>query len=431
MLEQIINKIQAIFSNKTLKKKLLFTLGIIALTRLLAHIPVPIVDVNRLRLIFASNQFLSFLNIFAGGTLAKFSIVAVGINPYITASIIMQLLGMVVPKIKEMQKDGEAGQAQLNQYMRLIAVPVAVVQAIATLALLNSQGLISNTNPSLMVVVVMTLVAGAMLLMWLGELISESGLGNGISMTLLAGIISQIPASLGQTFAVGDSSQTTTILVIGLMALAVIALVVFFNEAVRKVNIQYAKRIQGGRQIGGQQSHLPIKVNVAGVMPIIFAVSLMMLPSFLGKILTLAGREQLTAIGEWLTVTFSSNSLWYLVTYFILVFVFSYFSAIVFFNAEDISGELKKSGAFVPGIRPGGPTRKYLEFVVTRITFAGALFLALIAILPNLAQMITGIQALAVGGTSVLIVVSVILETAKQVDSQLLSENYDRYSKLK
>jgi len=430
VLEQIITKIQAIFANQALKKKLIFTLSIFALSRLLAHIPVPVVDVERLRLIFASNQFLSFLNLFAGGTLARFSIVAVGINPYITASIVMQLLGMVIPKIKEMQKEGEAGQAKLNQYMRIISVPVAAIQAVATLALLNSQGLLVNTQPSFMAIVILTLIGGSMLIMWLGELISEYGIGNGISMILLVGIVSQIPASIGQSFLAGDSGQLTVILVILALTLAVIALVVFFNEAVRKVNIQYAKRIQGGRQVGGQSSHLPIKVNVAGVMPIIFAVSLMMLPPFLGRVLTLSGREFLINLGERLNVVFSPTSIWYLVTYFVLVFVFSYFSAIIFFNAEDISEELKKSGAFIPGIRPGGPTRKYLEFVVTRVTFAGALFLASIAVLPTIAQMLTNIQALAVGGTSVLIVVSVILETAKQVESQLLSENYDRYTKL-
>jgi len=430
VLEQIITKIQAIFANQALKKKLIFTLVIFAITRLLAHIPVPIVDVERLKLIFAGNEFLSFLNLFAGGTLARFSIVAVGINPYITASIVMQLLGMVVPKIKEMQKEGESGQAKLNQYMRIISVPVAAIQAIATLALLNSQDLLISQQSSLMVIVVLTLIAGSMLMMWMGELISEYGIGNGISMILLAGILSQIPASIGQSFVAGNDGQLTVILVMLVLTLAVIALVVFFNEAVRKVNIQYAKRIQGGRQVGGQSSHLPIKVNVAGVMPIIFAVSLMMLPPFLGRILTLTGREFWVNLGEQLNIIFSPTSIWYLLIYFVLVFVFSYFSAIIFFNAEDISEELKKSGAFIPGIRPGGPTRKYLEYVVTRVTFAGAIFLASIAVLPTIAQMITGIQALAIGGTSLLIVVSVILETARQVESQLLNENYDRYSQL-
>jgi preprotein translocase subunit SecY len=430
VLEQIITKIQAIFANQALKKKLIFTLVIFAITRLLAHIPVPVVDVERLKLIFVSNEFLSFLNLFAGGTLARFSIVAVGINPYITASIVMQLLGMVIPKIKEMQKEGESGQAKLNQYMRIISVPVAAIQAIATLALLNSQDLLITQQTSFMVIVVLTLIAGSMLMMWLGELISEYGMGNGISMILLVGILSQIPASIGQSFVIGDDGQLTVILVVLALTLAVIALVVFFNEAVRKVNIQYAKRIQGGRQVGGQSSHLPIKVNVAGVMPIIFAVSLMMFPPFLGRVLTLTGREFWVNLGEQLNVIFSPTSIWYVLIYFVLVFVFSYFSAIIFFNAEDISDELKKSGAFIPGIRPGGPTRKYLEYVVTRVTFAGAIFLASIAVLPTIAQMITGIQALAIGGTSLLIVVSVILETAKQVESQLLSENYDRYSKL-
>lgn len=251
------------------------------------------------------------------------------------------------------------------------------------------------------------------------------------SLILLVGIVSQIPSSIGQSLLTGGENQLVTILVTLALILAVTALVVFFNEAVRKVNIQYAKRIQGGRQVGGQSSHLPIKINVAGVMPIIFAVSLMMVPSFLGRVLALTGKEFLINLGEKLSVAFAPTSIWYLITNFVLVFVFSYFSAIIFFNAEDISEELKKSGAFIPGIRPGGPTRKYLEFVVTRITLAGAIFLASIAVLPTVAQMITNIQSLAIGGTSLLIVVSVILETAKQIDSQLLSENYDHYSKLK
>ena len=431
VIEKIITTIQAIFSNKKLKNKLLFTLGIFFITRLLAHIPVPVVDIEQLKFIFASSDFLNFLNVFSGGTLSRFSIVAVGISPYITASIIMQLLGMLVPKIKEMQKGDESERAKLNQYMRLIAVPIAVVQSIAVIALLNSQNLMADASTAMMAVVIVTLVAGAMIMMWLGELINEYGLGNGISMILLAGIVSQIPGSVSQLFAASDSSQLSSILLILVMTVAVLFTVVFMNEAERKVPIQYAKRIRGGRQYGGQKTHLPIKVNIAGVMPIIFAVSLMMVPSFLGRILVLAKNDFLVSLGENVTVWFSPTSWIYLLTYFLLVFVFSYFSAMIFFNAEDISEELKKSGAFVPGIRPGNPTRQFLEFVVTRITFAGALFLATIAILPSLAQIVTGMQSLAIGGTSILIVVSVILETAKQVDSQLLSENYEKYSQLK
>lgn len=428
MLENFTKKIQAILANPKLKGKLLFTLAIFALTRVLAHIPVPVVDLDQLRYIFASNQFLNFLNLFAGGTLANFSIVAVGISPYITASIIMQLLGMVFPKIKEMQKEGEASRAKLNQYMRIGSVPIAVLQSISVLALLNSQGLLLEVGLSNIIIVVMTLVAGAVLMMWLGESINERGLGNGISMILLAGIISQIPSGIGSVIALLDTIPPMTLVTIGALLLGVVWMVVFMNEAVRKIQIQYAKRIRGGRQFGGQQTHLPIKVNVAGVMPIIFAVSLMMLPDFIGRMLLLASNPTLVSIGEKMTVYFATTSPVYLISYFVLVFAFSYFSAMIFFNAQDIADELKKSGAFMPGIRPGNATKKFLEFVVNRITFAGALFLASLAVLPSLAQLITGISSLAVGGTSVLIVVSVILETAKQLDSQLLSLNYEKYS---
>jgi preprotein translocase subunit SecY len=428
VLEKFLNKIQAILANPKLKSKLLFTLAIFALTRVLVHIPVPAVDLSQLKFLFASNQFLSFLNIFSGGTLSRLSIAAVGINPYITASIIMQLLGMVVPKIKEMQKEGEASRAKLNQYMRLMSVPIAIIQAISVIALLNSQHLLISNSAANMVTVITTLVAGSVVMMWLGELINEKGIGNGTSMILLAGIVSQAPSSIASLFTLADTTNLSSLLVIALLFLAVIGLVVFMNEATRKVPIQYAKRIRGGRQLGGQQTHLPIKVNVAGVMPLIFAVSLMMIPSFVGKLLTLTKNPTFINIGEKITIYFANTSAVYLITYFVLVFVFSYFSAIIFFNAQDISDELKKSGAFIPGIRPGSPTKKFLEFVVTRITFAGAIFLALIAILPSIAQIITGIQSLAIGGTSILIVVSVILETAKQINSQLLSENYEKYS---
>lgn len=430
VIEKIIAKIRAVFSNIKLRNKLLFTLAIFIITRILTHIPVPVVDVASLKYLFASSQFLSFLNIFSGGTLANFSIAAVGINPYITTSIIMQLMGMVVPKIKEMQKEDEASRAKLNQYMRMISVPIAAIQAISVIALLRSQNLLTSSDPAALAVVIVTLVAGAVVMMWLGELISEYGIGNGISMILLAGIVSQVPTFISQAFVTGQSNQLPVILSIAAFIVIVVALVVFMNEAQRKVTIQYAKRIRGSRQMGGQTTHLPIKVNVAGVMPIIFAVSLMMTPSFLGKILTMSSQPTLLSIGEKLTVWFSSSSWVYIISYALLVFVFSYFSAILFFKADDIADELKKSGAFIPGIRPGNATRRFLEFVVTRITFAGAIFLAMIAILPNLAQALTGIQSLAIGGTSILIVVSVVLETAKQIDSQLLSDNYDKYSHL-
>jgi len=427
VLEKLTAKLQTIFANKELRTKLIFTAAVFLIYRLLAHVPVPAVDIARLQQLFENNQFLNLLNVFAGGTLSQFSVMAVGINPYITASIILQLGGMVFPALKEIQKDGEAGRAKINQYTRLLTVPLAIVQSISIITLLRSQSLISTFEPLHLAAMVLTLVAGAMIVLWLGELITEYGIGNGVSMILFAGIISQLPTSFIQTLSVTSSDQYLVMGAFGLVFVVLIALIVFMNEAVRKVNIQYAKRQQGGRTFGGQTTHLPIKVNVAGVMPIIFAVTIMMAPQLISKLLMAVNQPTLKSIGQWIGIYFGATAPLYLITYFLVVFGFTYFSALIFFNAKDISDELKKSGAFVPGIRPGGPTKQFLEFVVTRITLAGAVFLGILALLPSLAQAFTGIQSLAIGGTSVLIVVSVILETAKQIDSHLIGQNYNKY----
>lgn len=427
MLEKLTAKLTAIFAHRELRNKLFFTAGVFLFYRLLAHIPVPAVDVASLQLLFANNQFLNLLNVFAGGTLSQFSVMAVGINPYITASIILQLGGMVFPALKEMQKDGEAGRAKINQYTRLLSVPLAIVQSVSIITLLRSQSLITTFEPLHLAAMVLALVAGSMIVLWLGELITEYGIGNGISMILFAGIVSQLPTMLVRTFSVTSSDQWLTLAAFAAMFIGLIGLIVFMNEAVRRVNIQYAKRQQGSRVLGGQTTHLPIKVNVAGVMPIIFAVTIMMVPSFLSRLLMAASQPALRNAGQQIGILFGQTAPLYLITYFLVVFGFTYFSALIFFNAGDISEELKKSGAFVPGIRPGGPTKTFLEYVVTRITLAGAIFLGLLAILPSLAQLFTGIQSLAVGGTSVLIVVSVVLETAKQIDSLLVGQNYQKY----
>lgn len=427
MLETALAKLRAIFANRELKRKLLFTALIFLVFRLLAHIPVPGVDLTRLGQLFAGNQFLSLLNVFAGGTLANFSIVAVGINPYITASIVVQLAGMVFPSVKALQKEGESGRAKLNQYTRFLTVPFAIAQSISIIALLNTQGLLVTQNILVIASMVLSIVAGAMIVLWLGELVTEYGLGNGISMVLFAGIVSQLPITAGQTLAVVTSAQTLTLLTFAGIFLGLVGLIVYVNEAVRRIPIQYARRQRGGKTYGGQMTHLPIKVNVAGVMPIIFAVTIMLAPSFVGRLLAASSNPTLITFGQQLTLWFQQTSPVYLITYFLLVFGFTFFSALIFFNAEDISEELKKSGAFVPGIRPGGATKKFLEYVVVRITLVGALFLGVLALLPSFAQILTGIQSLAIGGTSVLIVVSVILETAKQVDSMLVGQDYDRY----
>jgi preprotein translocase subunit SecY len=419
--------LQKILSTPEVRKKVLFTAAIFLVFRLLAHIPVPAVNILQLKAFFAGNQLLSFLNIFSGGTLSNFSVMAVGINPYITASIVIQLATLVLPALKEIQKDGEAGREKINQYTRLLSVPIAVVQSVSVLALLRSQNLLQSSDPLTVVTMIFTLVAGSMILMWLGELVSLYGIGNGISMVLFAGIVGQLPIALAQIFSVTSTQDLFRLGIFGAVFVGVIMLMVFMNEAIRKVTIQYAKRMRGAQTYGGQTTHFPIRINVAGVLPIIFAVSLMLIPSFVGRYLTTLNNVNLVKFGQNLTIWFTETSPIYMITYFLIVFTFTFFSALIFFNAEDISEELKKSGAFIPGIRPGGPTKKFLEFVVIRITLVGALFLGFIAVLPSVAQSFTNIQSLAIGGTSMLIVVSVVLETSKQIESLLVGQNYDKF----
>lgn len=426
-MQQITSQINKIWHTRSLRNKLLFTAVIILVFRFFAHVPVPGVDLVQLKMFFYNNQFLSLLNIFSGGTLANFSIVAVGINPYITSSIIMQLAAMVFPKIKEWRKDGEAGKEKLNQYTRLLSLPLAIVQSMSVLFLMQSQKLIASFDSLSLINLVITLVAGAMVLMWLGELVSLHGIGNGISMILLCGILSQLPTAVGQIYSATTSNQWFSLLVFTAVLVVIIGLIVFMNESLRKVPIQYAKRQRGTQNYGRYQTHLPIRVNVSGVMPIIFALSIMLVPSFLSKVMIDSGKPALLEIGQNLAVWFSPTSLVYIAVYFAVVFVFSFVSALIFFNVEDIATELKKSGAFIIGIRPGAATKKYLEYLVNRITVASAIFLGLIAVMPSIVQNVSGISSLALGGTSALIVVSVILETAKQVDSQLVEQNYDQY----
>lgn len=426
-MQKVVDIIKRIFANKELRKKFLFTALIFAIFRFFAHVPVPAVDVAQLQKFFQNSQFFGLLNVFSGGTLSRFSVMAIGINPYITASIIFQLATMIFPQLKELSKEGEAGRERINQYTRFLAVPLAVIQSISVLILLNTQNLIQNKTPLVLVAMIMTMVAGSMMLMWLGELVTLYGIGNGISMVLFAGIVGQLPVAITQFFSASTSDQYLTSVMISAVFLVVIAGMVVVNEAVRKVNIQYAKRIRGSRLYGGQTTHLPLKVNTAGVLPIIFSVSIMLVPAFLGRLLATSDQVQLAIIGQKLQVWFSTTSWIYSVTYFCIVFMFTYFSTLVFFNTEDLSDELKKSGAFVPGVRPGKPTQELLNYIITRITFVGACFLGAIALLPSVVQHATGISSLAVSGTGMLIVVSVVLETSKQVESLLVSQNYDKF----
>ncbi len=421
--------VQRIWSTRELRKRILFTLAVIAVFRFFAHIPVPAVQVDKLHSLFAQNQFLSLVDIFSGGTLANFSVMAVGIGPYITASIIMQVATMLFPKLKELSKEGESGQATINQYTRLLAVPVGIVQSISMLLLLNSQGLISTSDPMRLLAMLVTLVAGTMIILWMGELVTQYGIGNGVSLVILAGIVGRIPISFAQTLSISQTINPFSLIIVLVLGAAVIASMVFMNEAIRRVTIQYAKRIRGSKVYGGQSTYLPLRINQAGVLPIIFAVSMMLIPSFLAGIFQTSGNAQLVSIATFIHTSLTPTSLLYNVVYFLLVVVFTYFSTAVFFNPKDLAEDLKKSGAFVPGIRPGASTEKHLTFIITRITLAGALFLGIVAILPSLAQQMTGITTLSIGGTGLLIVVSVILETQKQIQSLLVSQNYDKYIK--
>lgn len=425
-MKAILHYIQKLWASHDFRKRLLFTLLAFAIFRLLAHIPAPGIDAQVVKSLFADTQYLSLLNLLSGGTLANASLVALGISPYITASIIMQLAALVFPSLKELQKDGESGKQRVNQYTRLLSVPLAVVQSVSVIALFRGSILTTN-DPLALVTLVLSLVAGAMVVLWIGELVTEYGIGNGISMLLLGGIVSQVPQGFYTVQALIQEGLYSTIAVFGVLFLLIITLIVFMNEAIRKVPIQYAKRVRGSHLYGGQGTHLPIRVNVAGVMPIIFAVSIMVVPSLIARIFQYTESVALIDWAQWINITFALNSPVYLITYFLIVFSFTFFSAMLFFNTEDISDELKKSGAFVPGIRPGSATKKLLDFIVSRITLAGALFLGAIAILPSLAELYFSLPSLAIGGTSVLIVVSVILETAKQVESLLIEQDYNRF----
>lgn len=412
-----------------LRRKILITAFIFVVFRLFAHIPIPGIDTRKLASLFAQNQFLGLLDIFSGGTLVNFSVMALGLNPYINASIILQLLTMVFPKLEELSKEGEYGREKINQYTRFLTVPLAVLQSIGMYALLKNQGIIAFVDPFTLISLILTMTGGTLFVMWLGELITSYGVGNGISLLIFAGIVGRFPVSLGQTLSTVTSEAAANMVVFGILAIAVIAATVTVNEAVRRITVHYARRIRGNKVYGGSTSYLPLRVNQAGVIPIIFAVSLVLLPSLVGGFLQQVRQPALAGVGHALTTLFNPNSISYNLIYFFLVIGFTYFYTAITFNPTKIAGEIQKYGGFIPGIRPGSPTASYLNYILTRITLAGALFLGVIAILPTLARSTTGVSTLLVGGTSVLIVVSVVLETVKALEAQLVTRNYDGFLK--
>lgn len=421
------DRIQQVWDIKEIRNKILFVLGALVVFRLVAHIPIPGVDVANLRSYLEGNQILGLLNIFSGGTLQNFSIVMLGVGPYITASIIMQLLTMIVPRLEEMQKEGESGQQRINMYTRWLTVPLAFLQAYATLKLLGQSGqpILVGLTPFKLVIIMTTVTAGTMFLMWLGELITEKKVGNGTSLLIFAGIAAALPGSLRNLALNYNPSDLFMYVLFAVAAILTVAGVVFMSEGQRNIPVTYAKQVRGNQMYGGNATHLPFRVNMAGVIPIIFAISLVLFPSMIAQFFVSANAEWIRNAANG-TIRLFQNQAFYNTLYFALVFGFTYFYTSVVFHPQKIAENLQKQGGFIPGIRPGKETENYLSMTMNRINLIGALFLGLIAILPLIAGSVFGSQNLNFGGTSLLIVVAVAIETAKQIDAQLTMHEYDK-----
>ncbi|OGM15945.1 preprotein translocase subunit SecY [Candidatus Woesebacteria bacterium RBG_19FT_COMBO_42_9] len=424
MLNSIAQFFSKVVKTPAIRKKLLITALVVLVFRLVAHIPAAGIDRTSLSALFSGSPLLSLLDVFSGGTLANFSIMALGLNPYINASIIFQLLTFVVPSLEELSKEGEFGQEKINQYTRFLTVPLAALQAFGMYTLLKSQAIIPNLTPLALAALVLTMTAGTVFAVWLGELITEYGITNGISFLIFTGIVSRLPVTIGQSVTTIGSSDLLKVGIFLALAMVIVGLIVFMNEAVRRIPISYARRV--GRNLPGS-SYLPLRLNQAGVIPIIFAVSLVLLPSMVSQFLSSAANPNIAKFASSLALTFNPQTLIYNVVYFFLVFGFTYFYTAVVFNPEKISENLQKNGGFVSGIRPGGETTKYLSYVLSRITLVGGIFLGLIAILPSFFQNAVGVANLAIGGTGVLIVVSVVLELTRELESQLVVGRYERF----
>jgi preprotein translocase subunit SecY len=412
-------KAKTLITDKSLRNKVLFVVFALFIFRLLAAIPVPGVDTTQLNQFLAGNQFFGIFNALSGGGLSNFSIVMLGIGPYITASIIMQLLSMMVPRLKElMQESGEAGRKKFNQYVRLLTVPLAILQAFSFIKYLQSQGAIDVLSLNALITNIIIITGGSMLLLWIGELINEFGIGNGTSMIIMAGILAVMPSKIAQFFFTFTIDQLPLVLGYAAIGILVIAGVVYIYEAERPVPVTYARAVRGIRVLGGNSTYLPLRLAQAGVMPIIFASSLLLFPQFLAGAFANSSQVWLQSVSSALQA-FLLNTWLYSLVYFVLVVFFTYFYTAVTFDPKQIATNLQKNGAFVPGIRPGDATMNYLATIVTRITLVGSIFLGIVAVLPLIVQSSTGITAFAIGGTSLLIVVSVVIDLIRKVDAQI------------
>ena len=424
MWESFIRKTKLIIEDETLRNRVLFVLAALVIFRILAAIPIPGINVAELQNFLSGNQFLGLLNIFSGGGLSNLSIMMIGVAPYITAAIIMQLATVLSPKLKTMyQEEGEAGRARFMQYARYLTVPLAFIQAFGFLILLRQNGIVPQLDFLQMFANVMVIAAGALLIMWIGELITEFGVGNGVSIIIFAGIVASIPPALAQFLFAFDVSQLPAYLGFAAAAVLITAGVVFITESERPIPVTYARRVRGMKVLGGISTYLPIRVNQAGVLPIIFALSFLLFPQMLASFFAQSS-VTLVSIPATAVANALSNNWLYGSLYFVLVFVFTYFYTAITFEPNQIAKNLQKNGAFIPGVRPGNNTAEYLGTIITRITLVGALFLGSVAVVPIVMQGITGITTFTIGGTALLIAVMVVLDVIKKIDAQTSIREY-------
>lgn len=418
------HKLKLIFGDPILRGRILFTLFVLALFRVMAVIPMPGVDPLRLEQFLSGNDFFGLLNIFSGGGLSNLSIIMLGVSPYITASIIMQLLTVMFPKLKEMyQEDGDVGRKKFSQYTRLLSVPMGLVQGFGFITLLKNQGVLGNLSSFELLTSLVVITVGSLLLMWLGELITEFGIGNGVSLIIFAGIVSALPGAISKLLLTFDASMLPSYIGFLAVAIFVVWAVVLITEAERPIPITYAKQVRGNKVYGGVSTYLPLRVNQAGVIPIIFALSLLLFPQMIVRFLSNVNNEMIQKVSAFV-LSLLANQTFYAIAYFLLVFVFTYFYTAVTFDPDQISKNLQRSGAFIPGVRPGSPTSTHIARILFRITMVGALFLGFIAVLPLIVQGLTGISSVAIGGTGLLIVVAVVIDLLKKMDAQLSAKEY-------
>ncbi len=422
------NTIKKIFNSPDLRNKILFTIGLLTVTRIAAHIPMPGVSLDNIAEYFSNNQLFGLLDVFSGGTISNFSIVLMGVGPYINASIIMQLMTMIVPSLESLSKEGQEGRDKINQYTRLLTIPLAILQSYGTIALLTQQGVISGLAGYSLVLALITATAGCIFLMWLGELITENGIGNGVSLIITVGIIAGIPTQLRNNLALAqaDPSKWWTFAAILVLIVVMIAIIVYVNEAQRNVSVTYARQVRGNKTYGGSETYLPLRVTTAGVIPIIFAISIMVFPNVIANFFGSAETQWIAEGAKWLQELFN-NQTFYGIFYFLMVIIFTFFYTSVIFTPDQIAENMQKQGGFIPGVRPGSQTEKFLSDTMLRLTVIGAAFLGFIAVAPLIMEWALSTSNLLITGTGLLILVAVTIDTIKQIKSNILMRSYEDY----